>query len=98
MFPHTHDAIQTNDTIVELSSLPILRRIEWWCSRFSLLRIAATQLFWIYESCKIEEIILWIYNLASEDPESSKEHCRMIEETLNGPITAQCLALQKDTF
>ena len=86
MLPHTHDAIHTNDTAVELSSLPNLRRIEWWCGRFSLLQIAATQLFQIYESCNIGVIILGIYNLAPEDPESSKEHCRMINEILTNDI------------
>ena len=86
MLRHTHDAIQTNDTAVELSSVPNVCRIEWWCGRFSLLQIAATQLFQIYESCNIGEIILGIYDLALEDSESSKEHCRMIDEILTGDI------------
>ena len=71
---------------VGLSSLPNLRRIEWWCGQFSLLQISATQLCRIYESCKFGEIILGIYNLAPEDRESSKEHCRMINEILTNDI------------
>ena len=93
MLRHTHDAIQTNDTAVELSSVPNVCRIEWWCGSSRIFQIAAMQFCSFRTPCKLVEIIL---DFDHDGDEGTKDHCKAIDEALSSDNFPSLRSVQLD--